>query len=66
MVTMNNKIRFIIYHDEAGSIVTDLDAIVNHAENLVNENLVFLLMDFTSELKSSGYDFKVWKEGEDK
>ena len=65
-MTTNNRIRFIIFHTEAGQIVPDLDALVDHAENLVNENLVYLLMDFTKELKSEGYDFKIWKEGDDK
>lgn len=64
-MTTNNQIRFIIFHTEAGQTVTDLDALVSHADHLVSEDLVYLLMDFTSKLKSNGYDFKLWKAGDD-
>lgn len=61
----NNQIRFTIFHIEGGQIVTDLNALVDHAGNLVNENLVYLLIEFTSQLKSNGYDFKLWKVSDD-
>lgn len=65
-MTTSDQIRFRIFHDEAGQNITDLDATVDHAGNLVKDNrLLWLLMSFKKELKRYGFNFKLWKEGED-
>ena len=66
-MTNNNRIHFIVFHQSEidHKRIIDLDATIGHAGNLISGNLLSLLMDFTSGLRTEGYYFELWKEGDD-